>query len=448
MHRSIRRRWRLLFLPALLCGACRSPRPDPEAEQAIARAVGFDGAVTFRAELPLDEAPAGEHLTLEDAVRRAAAADPRLQAALARVRIAMADADQARLLANPVLGFVVRWGVGAPQFNISLAEELIDALRRPRRSSAADNRMRQAAADAVTSALDVVAEVQEQYAEGQAFGELLPVLEGRLALMDKLLDVARARLAANEGTRSDVTTLETQRVEVEVERADVRIEEKRARLRLARLVGEPSGAAAWQLDAWRPPPQTAVAEAGWIDAAIRNRPEVQAVGWQLAALGDEEALARLARWEGIGAGVEAEQDDGWSAGPAVSVPLPIFDDGSARRARVTAEQAEARHVLALARRTIVEEVRTALQALAGREANLRRVRQELIPLQQRRRQEAEDAYRAGQTDVTALFLAEQDLRAAQARAVDFERETTIARIRLERAVGGAGVANSMGDSNQ
>ncbi len=86
--------------------------------------------------------------------------------------------------------------------------------------------------------------------------------------------------------------------------------------------------------------------------------------------------------------------------------------------------------------------------LAANTANLERVRRELIPLQQQRRQQAEDAYRAGQTDVTPLFLAEQDLRATQARAIDIERETALAQIRLQRAVGGSGVVGATGIGNE
>jgi hypothetical protein len=72
---------------------CRTARPDPGAEQIAAAAIGLDEPIVFRAEGgPVDE-PAWEGgLTLADATRRAATTDPGLQAALARVRIAMAEA--------------------------------------------------------------------------------------------------------------------------------------------------------------------------------------------------------------------------------------------------------------------------------------------------------------------------------------------------------------------
>lgn len=431
----------LATLALLLLTACQTIRPDPAAESSITQATAVGEPLTFLVEGgPLDEPASGDTLTLIDATRRAVTTHPALQSALARVRIAMADADQSRLLPNPVLNFVLRWGPGKPQIEVSLAQDLIQAFQIPRRSSAADNRLRQAAADAVTVALDVTAEVQERYTSVQASDRLIPVLESRLELLRRLATVARKRLEGGEGTRGDVTTLDAQRVELEVEIADARLRQREERLRLARLVGEPSGAAAWALDEWTPPGGTASDETHWIEAALSHRPEVQSVAWQLAALGDDYALARLLPWEGLAVGVDAQKDSDWFAGPSVSTPIPIFDMGQARKARVTAEQIEARHALTLSKRTVVEEVRVAHQALAGNLANLNRVRQELIPLQQKRRDQAEQAYRAGQTDVTALFLSEQDLRATQARAIDIERQTSIAMVRLQRAVGGPGVA--------
>jgi outer membrane protein TolC len=81
--------------------------------------------------------------------------------------------------------------------------------------------------------------------------------------------------------------------------------------------------------------------------------------------------------------------------------------------------------------------------MSASSANLVRIRDELIPLQQQRRSLAEDAYRAGQSDVTTLFLAEQDLRLTQAHAIDVERQAATALVHLQRAVGGFGVASTL-----
>lgn len=435
-----------MVVTAAVVAGCRSaPRAEVDPGRRGGEATGLPGPIEFISVGPgggpVDEpAGAGSALTLTDAVRRAVTTDPGLQAAMARVRIAAADADQSRLLPNPVLNVVVRWGSGQTQVEASLAQDLVQALQIPRRASAADNRLRQAAAEAVTVAIDVASEVQERYATAQASAEVVPLLRDRMALLERLAAVAKSRLDAGEGKRSDLITLQSQRVELQVEIDQAVLTEREERLRLARLIGEPSSPAAWALDGWSAPGTELQPEGRWIETALVQRPEIQAATWKLRALGDDEAATRLLPWQGAGAGIDAQRDDAWFAGPSVSTPLPIFDMGQAARARVTAEQWEARHELTLVRRRVVEDVRVAFETMAASNANLERIRTELIPLQQQRRTLAEDAYRAGQSDVTALFLAEQDLRLAQAKAIEVERQAAVSFVRLQRAVGGPGVA--------
>jgi len=438
----------LMVAAALVSGCTTTPRGDTDTSRSIGEATGQAAPIQFVAVGPdggsLDEPDvAGNALTLADALRRAVTTDPGLQAAMARVRIAMAEADQSRLLPNLVLNVVLRWGSGKPQIEASLAQDFVQALQIPRRSSAADNRLGQVAAEAVTEAIDVASEVQDRYTMAQASAALVPVLRARMDLLERLVAVAKSRLDAGEGMRSDEVTLNAQRVELQVEIDHAVLSEREERLRLARLIGEPSSAAVWSLEAWAAPTIDMQPEARWVDAALRQRPELMAIAWKLKALGDDEALARLLPWDGASVGVDAQRDDKWFAGPSVSTPIPVFDMGQAQRAKLTAEQMEARHELTLTRRKVVEDVRTAYQTLMASSANLARIKNELIPLQQQRRALAEDAYRAGQSDVTALFLAEQDLKLSQAKAIEVERQAATALVRLQRAVGGPGVASTL-----
>ena len=424
---------------------CRAPeRITVATERTISDVARLEEVLEFRVVgedgVPIDEpAPVGGALSLAEAVRLAVTTAPDLQAALARVRLAAAEADQARLLPNPVLGVVFRAGEGRPQIEASFAQEFVRALVRPRAASAADNRLRAASADAVVTALDTIREVQEDYASAQSWAALLPLLEERLELVGRPASTARARLDAGEGTRGDVVTLDAQRVQLEVTIDLARLEERASRIGLARRIGRPSSEATWDLEPWSSTPFESLSEDAWTEAALGARPEIQAIVWRLAALGDEAALVSSLPWQGAGAGLEAQKSDGWQAGPSLSTPLPVFDDGSARRARNDAERLEARHELTSVQRRVVEEVRVAYRSLLASRANLTRIRTELIPLQVERRRLAEDAYRAGVTDVTQLFLAEQDLRIAQTQAIEIALRAELSLVRLQRAVGGPAV---------
>lgn len=296
----------------------------------------------------------------------------------------------------------------------------------------------------MTVALDVCLEAQERYTSVQALDAMIPVLRERLTFMERMSGAVRARLVGGEATRSDVSALEAQRVELEVELGAAELQRMEERVRLARVIGEPSSPGDWALESWVTPVAPSVPEAGWIEAALVHRPEVRAVTWKLAALGDEEALARVTPWDGAEAGAEAQREDEWFVGPSVTSPVPVFDTGQAGRARAFAERVEARHELTQVKRRIVEEVRVAYRALDAGLAHLDRIRGELIPLQEQRRRDSEVVYRV-ERDVTALLLAEQDTRAPRAQAIEAERRVAIARYRLQRAVGGVGAERTIHD---
>jgi len=433
-------------LGSLLLAGCAVTPAQVDAEASISETLALPGAVVFRAEGdPIDAtSDALDVLRLEDAIRRAVETSPELQAALARVRVAQAEADLAGLLPNPILSLIFRFpeGGGGPDIEAGLAADLLAILQRPRRSSAAAHRLEAEAATALSSALDVVAEVRDLYANAQVLEELVPLLEGRLSVLDRLREVAQARLDLGEGTRHDVTTLDSERLELAVEASRRRQELRLARMSLTRRIGEPSGSASWQLDPWQGPPAVTTAESPWIETALRSRPEVLAIEWEIRARGDEVALARWGALDGASVGLDAERDGDWSVGPAVSTPLPIFDSGGARKRRASALSSEAQHRLVEAQRSVVEEVRTSLAALSGSQQNLDRIVRELVPLQERRRAEIDEAYRLGHVDVTALLFAEQALQETQTLRVGLEREVSTALLRLERSVGGRSVFDS------
>jgi outer membrane protein TolC len=415
-----------------------------------ARVSGDGSLIQFRAEGgPLDEpAATGPHLTRADAVRLALASDPDLQVALAKVRSAEADARQARLLPNPVLSVVVRFregGADDPIITPSLTTDLLAILQQPTRTRAADRRLRAAAADALAAVLDVIAGAEEAYDAAQSLDAQVAVLADRRATFDRLLSVAQARLQAGEGTRLDVTAAQGERLAVDAQLAERDLQRRTRRLALARLIGRPSDPAQWQLDPWQPPASVSTEETAWVNAALANRPEIQARRWALAAAGDEAALAGSDVWKGLDAGAEFERDVTWSGGPSVTTPVPLFDWGQAARAKAKAAQVQARHELTKARRVVVEETRSALATLVTSQAALARVRSELVPLQQQRRQQAEALYRAGEADLTSLLVAEQGVQDAREREVLLGETAASALAKLHRAVGGRAVALALTD---
>jgi cobalt-zinc-cadmium efflux system outer membrane protein len=430
---------------ALLIAGCQSAPKLTDSE--IAAPLGsLAGAIEFR-EIggPIDVPASVGELTLADAVERALRADARLQQALSRVRIAQAEADQERLLPNPVLTVAVRLpeGGGSPTVEAALAAELLSLLQKPGKIRAADHRLRAAGAEVVVVALDLVNEVESRYLSVQSLEAAAATTEPRRAGITRLQDLASARLRAGEGTRIEVTALRAQQAALDAEVSERQVELAEERLALAKLIGQPSGEASWRIAPLDGDAVTLSPERDWIDAALIKRPEIQARQSELAARGEDLAASRWLALEGAEAGIDTEHEDAWEIGPAISTPIPIFDWGQAKRARLRAERIEARHALVETQRQVIQEVRRSYAAVAGLRAASERLRADLLPVLQQQLDEAESAYRAGQGGLAAVVQAEGELRDARARLIELTHKTAQAASRLRRAVGGSAVADAI-----
>ena len=443
-----------LVIPSvvLLIGGCTAPVLQPALRMRADAATGIGDAVVFVARNePLDaESPAGNALPRAEAVQLALRHDPRIQASVARLRAAQADARQARLLPNPVLSVMFRFpeGGGDPMIEAGLTADVVAVLTRPRRASAADHRLRAATAEALGSVLDTLAEVQQQYDAAQAADAQLGVLRERRAAAERLSVVTGGLVESGQARPVELLQAQAQVDELDAEIFEAVAERHHQRLALARMIGQPSAPAAWQLDkpesARAPAARTdATAEPAWVALALRQRPEVQAARWEMAAAGDDAALAPAALFEGSSLGVSAEYDQKWFTGPAAMFPLPLFDWGRDRQARVKAVRAEASHRFTLAGRKAVEDVRRALAELEAARAALDVVERRLVPRQRDRRERAQAAFESGSSGIAPVLLAEQEFQQAIGKEIALRQKAASALHRLHRAAGGPGAAASL-----
>ncbi|MCL2646388.1 MAG: TolC family protein [Phycisphaerales bacterium] len=418
--------------------------PDVSAE--AAKLIGIDNAIIFHADVESlsSHSAIPPNLSECDAVRLALAHDPRVQVALAKVRVAEADAKQARLLPNPILNVDARFRTHPGDntaFETTLSGDLIGLLQKPGQIGAADKRLREAASDALTTVLDLIAEVQSACVNASATDEQIQNAHRRQELLGQLREIAAKRLKAGEIGRLDVLTLDAQLAQGELDLADLEVQRADARLLLARLIGQPRANPDFSL-APRPEPvaEPLAPESDWIDAALAHRPEIASKIWELKALGDDYAVASFSPITGSSLGVHAEHDPNWRVGPALDIPLPFFDFGQASRAKVTAQQIAARHDLLQKQRESIEETRLAYSSCSHARRSLDNARQKLLPLQQQQLDQARHLYQVGETDLGTLLLAQSDYTTALSKIIDLQQKAALARIKLDRAVGGAAIA--------
>ncbi len=437
----VRRSKAISGVAVMVCSiaGCHATRPDVQAD--AARATGIDRAIVFREQgEPVDNPPLdSETLTLTQATRLALEHDARIQSAIAKVRMAEADANQARLLPNPVLGIDVRYprGHGAGQvFEATISEDLTQLLQKPAQIAAADDRLRGAAADALSVVLDVMAEVQSVFISACEVEAETRISAGRDAGLRRIHEIAVLRQNVGDASRLDVMTLESQIAQTALDSSDLRLRQKDLRLQLAKLIGEPRAKADWRLVPPETPMNLAASESEWLETGLLHRPELQSKVWELRALGDDLTIASLSPIQGANIGAHVERDPAWRWGPTLSIPLPVFDWGQQARTKVEAQRIGARHDLVELQRKLIEEIRLAYATQAEATANLKQVQQTLMPLQKAQLDQADISYRSGDIDLAASLLAHNDYGLAQVRAGKLEESAWLARIRLERAAGG------------
>ncbi len=89
---------------------------------------------------------------------------------------------------------------------------------------------------------------------------------------------------------------------------------------------------------------------------------------------------------------------------------------------------------------MIEEVRKAHAALSSARAAVARMSDELLPLLEQRRDQAETSYKAGESDLATLLLAQDSLQSSRFKSIELKEKAAVARIKLERAAGGRAAA--------
>ena len=87
-------------------------------------------------------------------------------------------------------------------------------------------------------------------------------------------------------------------------------------------------------------------------------------------------------------------------------------------------------------RQVIEEVRRAYAGYKSAMATLRLADDHLLPLAQGRLDQAQVAYKAGETDLLHLLAAEEDLQDARKKLVDLHKRASLAKVKLYRAAAG------------
>lgn len=415
---------------------------------AVAVAWGLSAPTSFAQSAPAPQMPATlqttpvtaeqstapQHpVTLEEYLRLVVRNQPALAAEQMQVGLARADSRTARAFPNPSVSVSSKpgereWSVQQPLPIFGQRSARIENARRGEVSAAEHARA------AVATTLDDAA---------QAFNDLL-IAQRRLVIwqeasqeLDKAGRIVRGQIEAGARSRYDGARLSLQqaRMAMEVSKADAGMQEAASRV-----------AAQAALPGWTPrvegslhsgdiPPSNAF-DRLWETASVQLAP-LRAAQADLDQARHKVELARREALPTPSVGVTrvTNRFDGSYTQLGISVEIPLFDRqrGTIDRAAVEAEQASLRRDAAVL--AAQSELRTALQQLTLRHANVTTYEREGLAQIAPLRQMAQDAYQLGRGGILDLIDALESIAEHRVEYLDLVKDLLDAEWKLRVASG-------------
>lgn len=362
---------------------------------------------------------------------------PRLRAELALVRAAVAEAQQTRLWPNPLLSIAMRIpdAGGSMEWDLGISAALGSWLTRADRQEAAHARVAAAAASALEVAFEEAETARIAFVAAAAAEHALRIRERQSEVADALLALQRASKRGGLVGSDQVLAAENQASAARIDLMAAHSDLRRARLALSTLLGSRDEAIRWSLHPTHSIPTSDSLEP-WLFSSRERNPRVQRMTAMLHAAEADARLAGSIVAQGLEAGLVAERDDSWSLGPAISTPLPIFDDGSARRARADALVLSAEHSLSLTIRDVEAEICLTWERYRASRQSLDELgenRLRLLEAQLQRKRAVAAAGEAGRSDVLS---SEQTLLLVKLEELQLRLRLQMEYSRLIRLAGG------------
>ena len=378
---------------------------------------------------------ASQPLTLQAALARAIASNPRVVAARQRRVVNVASRDVAAERPNPE--FRAEFAKETPKEGYTFAVPLELGGKRAKRIAVSDAAIAAGDAEVAQAIAEVQADVRRAYIERYTAESRQTLLDEMQGLAQRARDAAQARFDAGDAPQLEVLQARLALADVENQANAARGAVQAARVTLNSLLGFPLG---------DPTPIDLSLDVGpsvVTEAAIAR---AQSANAELAVLDrrlDEQRarvdLAHAMRQpdvtpEGtLTRRAEPEFSTGWRAAVAIAIPVFTTHAAGVRVEEATLAQLTSERQAALAR--ISGEVAAATAIAGAQRTQYIRYRDEIIPQALEVERMAEDSYRGGQTGIAAYLQALQSTRDVRLRAIESAASLQNALADLERAIG-------------
>ena len=382
-------------------------------------------------------------LSLKEALSQAQATAPEVTRARFAVREADAKQVGAGLImpvnprlqvdARPLLqSGSVRTGYGAT------LDFLFDVGGAPRaRLREADRFSALARADLTVSRSSARVRTLQSYVAAQIAELRIIEADAALVVARRVLDATQRRVNAGAGSELDASSAELQVAELEAARMTFERDRENGRMALRD-----------SLDLAPDVPLTlttsvvdlpAIAEInGLLQRARTQHPELMSLKAQVALWSATEERLRAEVFPKVGfyAGLDAAPLSPTYGVLGVSIELPVAQRNQGLRAQTARARESAEGDLNLQSRLLWRAVLAALSSYESSRRELDRLSSKAVPAAERTLSYAEAGFQAGRFDVFRLLAAARDSLRVRASRIDVIEAAWVARIELERAVGG------------
>jgi len=357
-----------------------------------------------------------KELSVEDAVQIALLNNRGLQAEFENIGIARADLMQAGRLKNPRLDATYRPPVSsgpAATASLDLAQRFLDLILMPLRKKVAAAQFEASKAQVTASVLRLASQTKRAFYMAQAAEQTLEMRKSVVDATDASAYAAEKLRAAGNITKLDLNRERDQndQARLDLAQAEAAIIESRENLNeLMGLWGVTAGV--WKIGNHLPDiPASEIDLADFEKRAVEQSIELEASRRSVEAFSRERGVANISpALSSLELGISAAREDDsiWHVGPSLSLEIPIFDQGGARRAKVQAEVRKALEQHAALAVNIRASVRAAIGRLTKGREQVIFLRDQVLPRRQEIVDETQKQYNVMQVGVFQLLQAKRD----------------------------------------
>ena len=437
----------LVALSALGVSGCASVNPTPAFHDVQRTVAGRTGQrVEWMQTLQVPEAVEPllqKELTADSTVQIALLNNRALQATLEEIGISQAELAQATRLKNPE--FAASWRFpdrppSAVNTEYSIAQDFLDLIILPLRKKVAAQQLEQAKARVAHEVLKLVADAKSAFYTVQGRQQLIDRLRLILEANEAAADLAKAQFEAGTLNELDFQSQQASYNQSKRDLAQAQLQLRSDRERLNRLLGL-AGHTDWKVAGQLPAmPQGEIALEGLEALAVEQRLDLAAARQQVALLNRAVSLNRSTRIlpTGVTIGVDTERESNRQrvTGPTLALSLPVFDQGQAALAKLSAQLRQSERQGEALTTEIRSEVREAHALMSANHELAKLYGDVLLPQRQRIVGLTLEHYNFMLKGTYDLLLVKQNELETERSYIEAWRDYWVARTQLERAVGG------------